>query len=256
MIKKLFLNETFILALIIINAIIVFIGAFELNDITVSQILFYTDHAITILFIIELYFKVREYGFTEYISSNWNKLDFLLVLLSVPSFLIFFNLNLDLSYLLIFRLLRIFKFFRFIRFVPGIENLIKGIIRALRTSVLVILGFTVYLFIISLFSCYLFRDSSPELYGDPLKALYSTFKLFTVEGWYDIPESIITDTTAPTLRILINLYFILVMITGGIFGLSLVNSIFVDAMVSDNNDELIEKVNELDKKIEKLINKN
>lgn len=46
------------------------------------------------------------------------------------------------------------------------------------------------------------------------------------------------------------------MITGGIFGLSLVNSIFVDAMVSDNNDELIEKVNELDKKIEKLINKN
>ena len=153
-------------------------------------------------------------------------------------------------------MLRVFKFFRFIRFVPGIENLIKGIIRALKTSVLVILGFTIYLFIISLFSCYLFKDSSPELFGDPFKALYSTFKLFTVEGWYDIPESIITHTTMPFIRILINLYFILVMITGGIFGLSLVNSIFVDAMVSDNNDELIEKITELDKKIEKLINKN
>ena len=45
------------------------------------------------------------------------------------------------------------------------------------------------------------------------------------------------------------------MLTGGIFGLSLVNSIFVDSMVSDNNDELIEKVNNLDKKITDLLTK-
>ena len=33
---------------------------------------------------------------------------------------------------------------------------------------------------------------------------------------------------------------------------SLVNSIFVDAMVSDNNDELIAKVDQLQKQIETL----
>ena len=33
----------------------------------------------------------------------------------------------------------------------------------------------------------------------------------------------------------------MILITGGIFGLSLVNSIFVDAMVADNNDEIEKK---------------
>ena len=38
-----------------------------------------------------------------------------------------------------------------------------------------------------------------------------------------------------------------------IIGLSLVNSIFVDAMVSDNNDELERQVKELNEKIDKLL---
>lgn len=38
--------------------------------------------------------------------------------------------------------------------------------------------------------------------------------------------------------VLTTLYFVLILLIGGIFGLSLVNSIFVDAMVSDNTVEL------------------
>jgi len=51
------------------------------------------------------------------------------------------------------------------------------------------------------------------------------------------------------------LYFIFVVLTGGIFGLSLVNSIFVDSMVSDNNDELEKKIDSLDSKIIKILTK-
>lgn len=42
---------------------------------------------------------------------------------------------------------------------------------------------------------------------------------------------------------------------GGIIGLSLVNSVFVDAMVSDNNDELNKEVERLHKKIDVLTEK-
>ena len=52
------------------------------------------------------------------------------------------------------------------------------------------------------------------------------------------------------------MYFIFVVFSGGIFGLSLVNSIFVDAMVSDNNDELEKKIDNLETKITLLINQN
>ncbi|NQX82448.1 MAG: ion transporter, partial [Flavobacteriaceae bacterium] len=44
-------------------------------------------------------------------------------------------------------------------------------------------------------------------------------------------------------------------ITGGVFGMSLVNSIFVDAMVSDNNDNLERKIEELNKKMDRLLDK-
>jgi voltage-gated sodium channel len=85
-------------------------------------------------------------------------------------------------------------------------------------------------------------------------ALYSTFKIFTVEGWYEIPEQIIIYYST-TSAFFIYLYFIIVVLTGGIFGLSLVNSIFVDSMVSDNNDELEKKIDNLDIKVTELLNK-
>jgi voltage-gated sodium channel len=34
--------------------------------------------------------------------------------------------------------------------------------------------------------------------------------------------------------------------------MSFINSIFVDAMVADNNDELLEKINQLQKSIDEL----
>ncbi|MBO6081618.1 MAG: hypothetical protein J6P46_01180, partial [Bacteroidales bacterium] len=51
----------------------------------------------------------------------------------------------------------------------------------------------------------------------------------------------------------VRMYFVLILIAGGIIGLSLVNSIFVDAMVSDNNDALEAEVKELTGKVDELL---
>ena len=123
----------------------------------------------------------------------------------------------------------------------------------MRTSIIVLLGFFLYIFIIGIFSFYLFREQSPEYFSNPAQSLYSIFKIFTIEGWYSIPESI-TDNLPKCASFFTYLYFVFVLLSGGIFGLSLVNSIFVDAMVSDNTDELEKKVDILDKKITKLLN--
>jgi Leu/Phe-tRNA-protein transferase len=40
---------------------------------------------------------------------------------------------------------------------------------------------------------------------------------------------------------------------GGIFGLSLINSIFVESMMSDNNDVVLAKIENLESKINQLI---
>ena len=255
MIKKLFLNDKFILILILLNAVTIFASGFEMsfnNRFALSLI----DNLITGFFIVEIIVKFKEFGIKNYFKSNWNKFDFILVTLSFPTLIAFIG-NVEVtsfSFLLVFRVMRVFKSFRFLKFIPGIEHLVKGISRALKASIVVLIGFVIYIFIIGIFSFYLFKEVSPEYFGNPLNSLYSIFKIFTVEGWYEIPEQL-TKGLSSTTSFFTYMYFIFVVISGGIFGLSLVNSIFVDAMVSDNNDELEKKIELIDKKIDKLLTK-
>ena len=255
MIKKLFLNDKFILGLILINAVILFIGGYLTLE-NHKQIFLFADNLLTSLFIVELLIKLREFGIKNYFSSNWNKLDFILIIISVPA-LISFVLSVDIfdvSFLLVFRILRVFKAFRFFKFIPNIGELVSGIQRALKASVFVLLGFIIYIFIIGILSFYLFQNSNSEYFNSPTISLYSTFKIFTVEGWFEIPEAISVNYSDST-TFFIYLYFIFVVVTGGIIGLSLVNSIFVDSMVSDNNDELEKKIDDLDSKVTQILKK-
>ncbi len=255
MIKKLFLNDKFILGLILINAVILFIGGYLTSE-NNKQFFLLADNLLTALFILELIIKLKVFGAKNYFSSNWNKLDFILIIISVPA-LISFVLNIDIfdvSFLLVFRILRVFKAFRFFKFIPNIGELVSGVQRALKASVFVLLGFIIYIFIIGILSFYLFQNSNTEYFSSPAISLYSTFKIFTVEGWFEIPEAISINYSETT-TFFIYLYFIFVVITGGIIGLSLVNSIFVDSMISDNNDELEKKIDNLDSKISEILTK-
>ena len=251
--KKLFLNDKFILSLIIINSVILFLGGYSHNK-SNQFILLVIDNLITTLFILELIFKVIQYGAKGYFKSNWNKFDFILIVLSVPALITFiFNLSfIDFSFLLIFRVLRVFKAFRFFKFIPNVGELVQGVQRALKASIFVFTGLVIYTFILGVLSFYLFQKSGSEYFSNPMISLYTTFKIFTIEGWFEIPEQIIAGYSESA-AFLTYVYFIIVVLTGGLFGLSLVNSIFVDSMVSDNNDEIEIKINELDNKLNEIL---
>jgi voltage-gated sodium channel len=232
------------------------LGAFDGISEEITSAIIIADNSITILFLLELSIKLGLFGFSEYFRSGWNRLDFTLVLLSVPS-LAAWIFGFDLtgwSFFLVFRILRVFKSFRFIKFVPGMSDLIRGVKRALKTSIVIILGFVVLTFIIGVLSCYLFKRVCPEYFGNPFVAFYSTFQVFTMEGWAEIPNQI-AENTSTFIGGLSKLYFVAIVIAGGIFGLSLVNSIFVDAMLSDNTDNIESKVDMLDAKVTRLLEK-
>lgn len=48
------------------------------------------------------------------------------------------------------------------------------------------------------------------------------------------------------------IYFSILLFLGSIIGMSLVNSIFVDAMATDNNDEVLEKLSQLERKLDNM----
>lgn len=250
-IKKLFLNERFILSIIIINSAIIFAQSYHLEYRWLTAV----DVFCTVFFIVEMVVKHVEYGVRKYWADGWNRLDGILVILSIPSILAFiFPMLLgNASFLLILRLLRILRFFRIMHFFPNFTKIIKGFHLALRETCGVFLSFFVIIAVVGMINCSLFGVAAPELFGNPIRSIYSVFQICTVEGWYDIPNMVAEYYGDATwVASLVRLYFCILLIVGGIIGMSFINSIFVDAMISDNNKDVEDKLDELNKKLEEL----
>jgi voltage-gated sodium channel len=98
----------------------------------------------------------------------------------------------------------------------------------------------------------LFGKILPEHFGDPLISSYTLFKVFTIEGWYEIPDHLARSGGDQSDVLFLRLYMIVSVLIGGILGLSLANAVFVDEMVNDNNEELENRVSELASEIRLL----
>lgn len=250
--KNLFLNEKFILSIILLNAVVIFLQSFNMDNIWIQI----TDMICTLIFIVEMGIKHVALGVKNYWKSRWNRLDGTLVILSIPSIIAFlFPISImDLSFLMILRLLRSLRFLRVLHFFPNIGQVIKGFKLAIRESYAILLCFLLLIVLFGLINCSLFKDMAPMYFGTPLKAIYSVFRVCTVEGWYEIPDAI-AAATSPTIATLVRIYFSLLLLAGGIIGMSFINSIFVDAMVADNNDDVKAKLDEIEKKIDEISSK-
>ena len=248
--KNLLLNDKFIYSIILLNAVVIFLQACNIESIWIQII----DVACTFIFMMEMVTKHVEYGVKGYWSSGWNRLDGILVILSIPSVIALFipTHMMDLSFLMILRLLRTVRFLRVLHFFPNFDQVIKGFKLAVQQSYGILLCFFVLIIVFGLVNCSLFKDIAPEYFATPLDSIYSVFRICTVEGWYDIPD-VIAASTAPFVGTLVRLYFCLLLIFGGIIGMSFLNSIFVDAMVADNNDDVLKKLDELEQKLDQLL---
>ena len=254
LLKKLFLNDNFILSVIIVNSAIIFAQSYHLE----YRWLVAMDIVCSLLFAIEMLLKHVEYGAHNYWKNGWNRLDGILVILSIPSVLAFLfpNLLSNLSFLLILRLLRILRFFRIMHFFPNFSKIIKGFKLAMSQTWGVLLSFFVIIAVLGMINCSLFGNADPEHFCTPIRSIYSVFQICTIEGWYDIPNTVAEFYGASTwVASLVRFYFCLQLILGGIIGMSFINSIFVDAMASDNNDEIERKIDELNRKIDELMKK-
>lgn len=109
----------------------------------------------------------------------------------------------------------------------------------------------ILLLVLSILTSALFGNFAPEFFENPGLSLYSTFRMFTIEGWYEIPDLIATRSSEG-MAIFARIYFTVELFVGGILGMSLINSIFVDAAVSDNNEEVIQKLNNIESYLKDL----
>lgn len=248
------LCESTVLTIILINAIVVFFDAFPSIHTTTRGILHAIDYGCILFFILEAVLRIRRHGFGGYWANGWNRFDFIIVGASLPLLVgpLIHEELIGFSIFPVLRLGRFARFMRLMRFIPHAAEIGRGVVRALQASIGV---FVVLLFlniILALGATMLFGELAPQYFGNPLTALYTLFKVFTVEGWYEIPDNLADAGATMGQIIALRAYFIVSVLVGGIMGLSLANAVFVDEMTMDNNAELEEMVAELTTEIKTI----
>lgn len=238
------ISEPLVLTIIGLNAVAIVLSGFSHIREHFGEWITWVDYGCLLYFVAEAILKIRRNSFTNYWKRGWNKLDFIIVLGSSPLLLepIVGGSVQFFSIVLVGRFLR---FLRIMRFVPNSEKIWDGVSRALKASAAVFLTLLVLNIILAMGANALFGDVAPKHFGDPLKSAYTLFKVFTVEGWYEIPEEMAANGEDGGLVNMVRGYFVFAVFTGGILGLSLANAVFVDEMIADNNDRLEKMVTNL-----------
>jgi voltage-gated sodium channel len=238
------ISEPLVLTIIGLNAVAIVLNGFSHIREHFGEWITWVDYGCLLYFVAEAILKIRRNSFTNYWKRGWNKLDFIIVLGSSPLLLepIVGGSVQFFSIVLVGRFLR---FLRIMRFVPNREKIWAGVSRALKASAAVFLTLLVLNIILAMGANALFGDVAPKHFGDPLKSAYTLFKVFTVEGWYEIPEEMAANGEDGGLVNMVRGYFVFAVFTGGILGLSLANAVFVDEMIVDNNDRLEKMVTNL-----------
>ncbi len=238
------ISEPLVLTITGLNAVAIVLNGFSHIREHFGEWITWVDYGCLLYFVAEAILKILRNSFTNYWKRGWNKLDFIIVLGSSPLLLepIVGGSVQFFSIVLVGRFLR---FLRIMRFVPNSEKIWAGVSRALKASAAVFLTLFVLNIILAMGANALFGDVAPKHFGDPLKSAYTLFKVFTVEGWYEIPEEMAANGEDGGLVNMVRGYFVFAVFTGGILGLSLANAVFVDEMIADNNDRLEKMVTNL-----------
>ena len=213
--KKIFLNDRFILSVILLNSCIIYAQVDGYENLAIGLL----DTMCTLVFLAEMLVKQAVFGLRNYWKDGWNRFDGILVILSLPSVMALFIPNdlADWSILLIFRLLRVLRFFRVLHFFPNFSKVVAGFKAAMRESYAILLSFAVIIIIFGLFNCSLFKEADPDHFATPLQSIYAVFQICTVEGWYEIPNTIATYYGQTTWAAeCVRIYFCVLLNLGGI----------------------------------------
>lgn len=241
------IHERLVAYIILANSLTLFLDAFPWVYQHTGGYLSFVDHLLTLYFLLEITLKIRLFGFTLFWNSGWNQFDFWVVLCTSPSIFFIFGDTKALSVLLLLRMVRLIKFFRLLRFTPNGEHIWAGILRSLKASISVFLAIFLLNLLFAMAATLLFREWAPEYFGNPMRSWYSLFKVFTVEGWYEVPDLLYVRSGAATWAIALRVFYIGAVFVGGILGFALANAVFVDEMTSDNTLYVERLVQELAK---------
>lgn len=250
---KAFTSERTIAVIIILNSFAVFLQGFPSLNTSYGWGLSLVDNLCIFFFLLEAIVKIS-LSRSTYFKSGWNRFDFFVTIVSIPSLLLLVLPVESFGWLGSFSVLRagrLLRFLRLLKFIPNSDHLAKGIARATKASVGIFIALGLFNITLSILATMFFGGLSPEHFGDPLRSSYTLLKMFTIEGWYEIPEEVSRENPDLLLASSLRVYAILTVLLGGILGMGLANAVFIDEMTADNNESLQESLEDIKRDLAK-----
>lgn len=257
-IRKPIINDQILLILILTNTLVIFLHSFD----GLKQYFYFLDILdviFTIIFIWEISIHIVQSSgvnvaekFKNFHNDKWNKIDFYSVLLAIPSIGVLFVDDLEIfAGFTVLRSLRIFKILRAIEFIPEGKEISSKLLKALKGVFFIIVAFIIYSTIVSLISVTLFKSSGPSFFSNAFDSFFTIFKVFSGDGFSDVVAEIISNSSLE-FGYFTKFYFVMIVFTGSILGLSLINSVFIDQM--SNFDKKGEsEINSLESKLDEVL---
>ncbi|MBX2848190.1 MAG: ion transporter [Acidiferrobacterales bacterium] len=165
--------QSFIIAVIIINGIVLGVQTSRTLSPATMQLLDFIDMACLAVFCVEILMKFVVYRL-GFFRSGWNIFDLAIVVIAlVPS-------SGSLSILRAFRILRVL---RLVTAIASFRRVVSGMLLAI-PGVGSVAGLLLLVFYISgVLSTMLFGEDFPQWFGTLGKSMYSLFQIMTLESW-------------------------------------------------------------------------
>ena len=226
-------NKLMIL-IVLSNTIILSVDHYKISNSDISK-LDICNEVLTILFTIEIVFKILGDGFIIFIRDRMNIFDFIVVLLSLLELVLISGTNSGISALRsvrVFRLFRVLRVALIFRYVQSLYHIIKTISQSLSKFFYLFLLLLLFIVIFSLIGVELFKNRFNFNEGIPRSnfdgfqnAFLSIWQVLTMDNWTEIYH----NAMRTSLGKFSVFYFIVWIILGNFILLNLFLAILLDS---------------------------
>lgn len=210
--------QALIITLILVNALILGVETSPRVMAAHGDLLHRVDVAILAVFVLELLLRLFAHRGT-FLRDPWSWFDVVIVSVALlPSSGPFSVL----------RVLRVLKVLRLLSVIPTLRHVVSGLFRAMPGMVSILFLVTLLLYVSAVMATQLFRDASPEYFGDLPTSLFSLFQVATGDSWSAIAHTVMED------KPLAWIFFVLFILVSTFVALNLFIAVAVEALEQDS----------------------
>lgn len=165
--------QKFIIALILVNAVILGLETSSAVMAGYGDILLTLDRLILGVFVLELLIKLFAFDW-RFFKNAWNVFDFIIIGIAlVPSS----------GPLAVLRTLRVLRVLRLVSMMPRLRFVVEALLHALPGIGSIAMLMAVLYYVFAVMATGLFGDRFPEWFGTIGHSMYTLFQVMTLESW-------------------------------------------------------------------------